>query len=71
MLKNAQILGFQQKLSPQLIQSQLLLAVPTLVLENEIKTQLESNPILEEVIDGDDELAKEEDIISDQTFEDL
>src|SRR5512146_473843 len=48
MLKNVQILGMQQKLSPQLIQAQLLLAVPTLALEQEIKLQLESNPLLEE-----------------------
>ena len=48
MLKNVQILGMQQKLSPQLIQAQLLLAVPTLALEQEIKMQLEANPLLEE-----------------------
>ena len=48
MLKNVQILGMQQKLSPQLIQAQLLLAVPTLALEQEIKLQLEANPLLEE-----------------------
>lgn len=53
MLKNIQILGIQQKLSPQLIQAQLLLAVPTLALEQEIKLQLESNPLLEEVTEID------------------
>lgn len=51
MLKNVQILGMQQKLSPQLIQAQLLLAVPTLALEQEIKLQLEQNPLLEETLE--------------------
>lgn len=55
MLKNAQILGLQQKLSPQMIQQQLLLAVPTLALEQEIKLQLEANPVLEEVMDEEAE----------------
>lgn len=58
MLKNVQILGMQQKLSPQLIQAQLLLAVPTLALEQEIKMQLEQNPVLEEVIEGEQELSE-------------
>jgi RNA polymerase sigma-54 factor len=55
MLKNVQILGMQQKLSPQLIQAQLLLAVPTLALEQEIKMQLESNPLLEETVEDEQE----------------
>jgi len=38
-----------------MIQSQLLLAVPTIVLEHEIKTQIESNPMLEE-LDSSDEV---------------
>lgn len=71
MLKNAQTIGLQQRLSPQMIQSQLLLAVPTVVLENEIKAQLESNPMLEELESPSefetapaeaDETAKERDI---------
>jgi RNA polymerase sigma-54 factor len=69
MLKNVQILGLQQKLSPQLIQSQLLLAVPTLALENEIKLQLESNPMLEEVTDSEPE-EKEDEIESGTVLED-
>ncbi len=55
MLKNVQILGMQQKLSPQLIQAQLLLAVPTLALEQEIKMQLEANPLLEETTELEEE----------------
>lgn len=51
MLKGSQILSLQQKLSPQLIQSQLLLAVPSMALENEIKLQLETNPLLEESLE--------------------
>jgi RNA polymerase sigma-54 factor len=45
----------QQKLSPQLIQAQLLLAVPTLALEQEIKLQLESNPLLEDAVEEEQE----------------
>lgn len=61
MLKNVQILGMQQKLSPQLIQAQLLLAVPTLALEQEIKMQLEQNPVLEEVLDSEQEQTETQD----------
>jgi RNA polymerase sigma-54 factor len=63
MLKNLQILGLQQKLSPQLIQAQLLLA-PTLALEQEIKMQLETNPMLEDEIDGE----QEETVSDDETI---
>jgi RNA polymerase sigma-54 factor len=48
MLKNIQGQYLQQKLSPQAIQAQLLLAIPTLALEQEIKKQLEDNPMLED-----------------------
>ncbi|HEY3251818.1 MAG TPA: RNA polymerase factor sigma-54 [Ignavibacteria bacterium] len=48
MLKNEQRLSLHQKLSPQAIQAQLLLTVPALELEEEIKNQLEQNPLLEE-----------------------
>lgn len=48
MLKNVQKLGLHQKLSPQAIQTQLLLTIPALELEEEIKNQLETNPLLEE-----------------------
>lgn len=67
MLKNAQILGLQQKLSPQMIQQQLLLAVPTLALEQEIKLQLEANPVLEEVLEDDTEQSEQ---LTDTDFKD-
>jgi RNA polymerase sigma-54 factor len=60
MLKNVQIMGMQQKLSPQLIQSQILLAIPTLALEQEMKLQLESNPLLEEVAEAEQETEETE-----------
>ncbi len=51
MLKNSQGQILQQKLSPQAIQAQLLLAIPTMALEQEIKKQLEENPVLEDNAD--------------------
>lgn len=48
MLKNTQGQILQQKLSPQAIQAQLLLTIPTLALDQEIKKQLEDNPMLED-----------------------
>ncbi|HAX49107.1 MAG TPA: hypothetical protein DCX92_08990, partial [Bacteroidetes bacterium] len=54
MLKNTQGQFQQQKLSPQAIQAQLLLAIPTIALEQEIKKQLEENPVLEDNIDTED-----------------
>lgn len=59
MLKNSQSLNLHQKLSPNIIQAQLLLALPTLALEQEIKEQLEDNPVLEEDV-LDTEIPKEE-----------
>lgn len=53
MLKNVQSLALQQRLSPQLIQAQLLLAVPTLALEQKIKLELEQNPMLEDVLENE------------------
>jgi RNA polymerase sigma-54 factor len=47
----------QQKLSPQQIQYIKLLQLPTLALEQRIKAELESNPLLEE---GDEDEIKEE-----------
>jgi len=55
MLKHTQNQTLQQKLSPQAIQAQLLLAIPTIALEQEIKKQLEDNPVLEEESDKDNE----------------
>jgi len=49
----------QQKLSPQAIQAQLLLAIPTIALEQEIKKQLEDNPVLEDGMDADEKTAGE------------
>lgn len=54
MLRNTQGQILQQRLTPQAIQAQLLLAIPTLALENEIKKQLEENPVLEESADSAD-----------------
>lgn len=48
MIRNTQGQILQQKLSPQAIQAQLLLAIPTIALEQEIKKQLEDNPVLED-----------------------
>ena len=69
MLKNVQIMGMQQKLSPQLIQAQLLLAVPTLALEQEIKLQLEQNPLLEETIEEELSETQDEEITLDAESE--
>lgn len=57
-----------QKLSPQQIQLMKLLQVPTAVLEQRIKEELESNPALEE---GDDDYESPDDAESDESdFED-
>ncbi len=66
MLRNTQTLGLHQKLSPGIIQAQLLLALPTMALEQEIKEQLEDNPVLEEDV-LDQEPVKEEEVSSDET----
>jgi RNA polymerase sigma-54 factor len=56
MLSLNQRLSQQQKLSPQQIQYQKLLQLNALTLEQRIKTELELNPILEEVVEGEMEL---------------
>ncbi len=56
MLNLRQSQSLQQKLSPQQIQYIKLLQLPTLALEQRIKTELESNPVLEEGEDEDDDL---------------
>jgi RNA polymerase sigma-54 factor len=61
MLKNIQTQSLQQKLSPQAIQAQLLLAIPSLSLDQEIKNQLEENPLLEEDKDVSAESSVNED----------
>ncbi len=57
MLSLSQKLSQQQKLSPQQIQYQKLLQLNTLALEQRIKTELELNPILEEVMEDDVDLS--------------
>ncbi len=61
MLSLHQKLALQQKLSPQQIQYQKLLQLNTLALEQRIKTELELNPILEEVLDDELSLDQLED----------
>lgn len=76
MLSLSQKLSQQQKLSPQQIQYQKLLQLNTMALEQRIKTELELNPILEEVMeeemdlsldtdekDNSDEMGEEEEIV--------
>ena len=75
MLSLSQRLSQQQKLSPQQIQYQKLLQLNTLALEQRIKTELELNPILEEVMDEEIELTqekeeKEKEDGADEEFED-
>lgn len=69
MLNLTQKLSQQQKLSPQQIQYQKLLQLNTLALEQRIKNELELNPILEEVMDGELELLEEKDDKDDDTIE--
>lgn len=59
MLKLVQTLRLQQKLAPQMIQSLQLLQMPTLELEQLIKQELETNPVLE-AEDGTDTADSEE-----------
>ncbi len=75
MLSMSQRLSQQQKLSPQQIQYQKLLQLNTLALEQRIKTELELNPILEEIQEGEIELLentlkKEEDSNREDEYED-
>ena len=56
MLNLQQKQSLQQKLSPQQIQYIKLLQLPTLALEQRIKAELETNPVLEE---GEDEELEE------------
>jgi RNA polymerase sigma-54 factor len=61
MLTLSQRLSQQQKLSPQQIQYQKLLQLNTIALEQRIKTELEMNPILEEVMEEEAELSLDTD----------
>ena len=64
MLHLQQKQSLQQKLSPQQIQYIKLLQLPTLALEQRIKSELESNPLLEEGLDEED--MPQEEIASDE-----
>ena len=59
MINLTQKLSQQQRLSPQQIQYQKLLQLNTLALEQRIKTELEINPVLEEIMDEEIELTQE------------
>jgi RNA polymerase sigma-54 factor len=61
MLSLSQKLSQQQKLSPQQIQYQKLLQLNTMALEQRIKTELELNPILEEIMEDEIELSVDAD----------
>jgi RNA polymerase sigma-54 factor len=61
MLSLSQRMSQQQRLSPQQIQYQKLLQLNTLALEQRIKTELEINPILEEVMEGEMEISQDTD----------
>ena len=65
MLNLRQQLKLQQKLSPQQIQYIKLLQLPTLALEQRIKAEMEANPLLEEGLEEEDELADEDPIDDD------
>lgn len=60
MLSLHQKLSLSQKLSPQQIQYQKLLQLNTMALEQRIKTELELNPILEEIQSEDIELTQDQ-----------
>ena len=61
MLSLSQKLSQQQKLSPQQIQYQKLLQLNTMALEQRIKTELELNPILEEIMEDEIDLSLDTD----------
>ena len=61
MLTLSQRLSQQQKLSPQQIQYQKLLQLNTLALEQRIKTELELNPILEEIMEENIDITQDSD----------
>src|SRR6476620_6835349 len=71
--------GLEQKLSPQMIQSLKLLQMNSLELEMVVKQELETNPLLEVLDDGeeeakteaapDDELAQAEERVAEPVVE--
>lgn len=60
MLKQTQSQKLLQKILPQVIQKQNLLAIPTLSLEQLVKLELEQNPFLEEVTESEEESVESE-----------
>src|SRR3989304_4904254 len=61
MINLSQQLKLGLKLTPQQIQYLKLLQLPTLALEQMIKTELEVNPLLEEGVEGETEIEQTED----------
>ena len=61
-----QVLGLQQKLSPQQIQMIKLLELPSLSLEQRIKQEIEENPVLEESRKEESESQESKDISVDE-----
>lgn len=59
-----------QKLSPQQIQVIKLLEIPTMLLEQRIKKEIEENPILEEGEEADDKLDQDEEITEEEVSKD-
>ena len=57
-----QVLGLSQKLSPQQIQMIKLLELPSLLLEQRIKQEIEENPVLEESVRESEESAEPKEI---------
>ena len=60
MLQISQQQRLLQKLTPQQIQYLKLLQLPTIALEQRIKTELEQNPLLEEGVEDEIEVAQED-----------
>ncbi|HTR81025.1 MAG TPA: RNA polymerase factor sigma-54 [Bacteroidota bacterium] len=63
MLQISQQQRLLQKLTPQQIQYLKLLQLPTIALEQRIKTELEQNPLLEEGVEDEIELNQEDPIV--------
>lgn len=69
MVKLSQYLALEQRLTPQQILLSTLLQLPMLSLEQKIKTELELNPVLEEV--GEQEELQEEEEAIDENKEEI
>src|SRR5688572_27451294 len=68
MLKQTQSQKLSQKILPQIIQRQSLLAVPTVALEQLMKAEMELNPFLEdsEILETEDTLTEEKETPADE-----